>query len=375
MKILHKYVMREILAPFALALVVMSFLALVGDLLQELAERFTNKGLELSDLGMIILYVFPVMATYTVPIALLFATLAAYIQLSQDCEVIAMKAAGMPIRTIFAPAILIGVAATVALLPISVEVSPWARRELKLFIINTVLEKPTLMLREQAWTPEINNMRIFVGEINEEDMTLKDVTVIVNEEDKPKKTIVAEAGKIEVDHEAEKIFLELNDGSIHEFDPNSPDEYSTITFGSLKIPVNIGSIERYIEYSKKYTELGTIRKKEMSLGHLMRRISSLAADSKERRDLIAQIGKRTALAFMPLAFVLIGAPLGIIPYRSRRFYGLAACGLLLLTYYALLMMSESLSKKDLVHPLLAMWIPNILIGVAGVVFILRAERH
>ncbi len=375
MKILHKYVRREILAPFAIVLVVMSFLALVGDLLQELAERFTNKGLDLGDIGTIILYVFPVMAIYTVPIALLFATLAAYIQLSQDCEVIAMKSAGIPIRTIFAPAILIGAAATAVLLPLSVEVSPWARRELKLFIINTVLEKPTLMLTEQAWTPEINNMRIFVGEINEEDMTLKDLTVMVNEEDKPKRTIVAEAGKIEVDHEAEKIFLDLYTGSIHEFDPESPDEHSTITFGSLKIPVNIGSIERYIEYSRKYAELGTIRKKEMSLGHLVRRISTLSADSKERRDLIAQIGKRTAVAFMPLALVLIGAPLGIIPYRSRRFYGLAACGALLLTYYALLMMSESLSKKDLVHPLLAMWIPNILIGLAGVAFIIRAERH
>ena len=367
--------MREILAPFALALVVMLFLALVGDLLQELAQRFTNKGLGLADIGTIILYVFPVMAIYTVPIALLFATLAAYIQLSQDCEVIAMAAAGIPIRAIFAPAILIGAVATAALLPLSVEVSPWARRELKVFIINTVLEKPTLMLTEQAWTPEINNMRIFVGEINEDDMTLKDVTVMVNEEDKPKRTIVAEAGRIEVDHEVEKIFLELYTGSIHEFDPESPDDYSTITFGSLKIPVNIGSIERYIEYSKKYEELGTIRKKEMSLGHLARRISTLPADSKERRDLIAQIGKRTAVAFMPLALVLIGAPLGIIPYRSRRFYGLAACGLLLLTYYALLMVSESLSKKDLVHPLLAMWIPNILIGSAGIAFIIRSERH
>jgi lipopolysaccharide export system permease protein len=375
MKILHKYVMREILAPFVLALVVLSFLALVGDLLQELAERFTNKGLELSDLGMIVLYVIPVMAPYTVPIALLFATLAAYIQLSQDCEVIAMKAAGMPIRTIFAPAILIGAAAAVVLLPISVEISPWARRELKVFIINTVLEKPTLMLKEQAWTPEINGMRIFVGEINEKDMTLKDVTVMVNEEDKPNRTIVAETGRIEVDDEAGKIFLQLNDGSIHEFDPDSPDEYSTITFGSLKVPVNIGSIEKYIEYSKRYANRGTNRKKEMSLGRLTRGISAQAAGSTERRDLIAQIGKRTALAFMPLALVLIGAPMGIIPYRSRRFYGLAVCGLLLLTYYALLMMSESLSENDIVHPLFAMWIPNILLGLAGVAFMSRAERH
>lgn len=375
MKILHKYVTREILVPFALALLVMTFLTLVGDLMQELSSRFTNKGLGVSDIGMMILYVFPVMAPYTVAIALLFATLAAYVQFSQDCEIIAMKAAGMPIRTIFAPAILIGAAATVVLLPVSVEISPWARKELKLFIINAVLEKPTLMLSEQSWTPEINDMRIFVGEIDDEDMTLKDVTVMVSVDDKPSRTIVAESGRIEVDAESKKIFLELNNGSIHEYDPDNPDEYSTVLFGSLKIPVNIGSIERYIEYSKRYEEFGTIRRREMSLAQLMRRISNPETGRIERRDMVAQIGKRTALAFMPLAFVLIGAPLGIIPYKSRRFYGLIVCGLLLAVYYALLMSCESLSKKDLMNPVLAMWIPNMLLGFTGVVFILRAERH
>ena len=210
MKILQRHVAREILVPFALAFVVMTLLTLVGDMLQELAQRFTNRGLELGDLVKMILYVLPTLMIYTIPVALLFATLAAFAQLSQDCEVIAMKAAGIPIRKIFAPAILIGVAASTLLLALCVEVSPWARRELKVFVINTVLAKPTLMLREQAWTPEVDSMRIFVGEINDSDMTLKDVNVVVSKEDEPSRTIVAESGEISVDSETKKIFLELN---------------------------------------------------------------------------------------------------------------------------------------------------------------------
>ena len=136
MKILNRHVAREILIPFALAFLVMTFLTLVGDLLQELAERFTSRGLGLGDIGMIILYMLPTMMIYTIPIALLFATLAAYVQFSQDGEIVAMKAAGIPLRRIFAPAILIGAAATMFLFALCLEVSPWARRELKLFIIN-----------------------------------------------------------------------------------------------------------------------------------------------------------------------------------------------------------------------------------------------
>jgi LPS export ABC transporter permease LptF len=375
MKILNKHVAREILVPFFLVLAVMTFLTLVGDLLQELAERFTNQGLGLSDLGMLVGLVLPVMMTYTVPIALLFATLAAFVQLSQDCEIIAMKASGMPIRKIFMPAILIGVVTTLVLLPLCVEISPRARKRLKLFIVNTILERPTLMLTEQEWTPEFNSMRIFVGSIDEEEMTLKDISVMVSEEDKPHRTIVAESGRIEVDTEAKQIILELIEGSIHEYDSDNPEEYSTVVFNNLKIPVTIGSIDRYLDYSERYERFGSIRKKEMTLAELVRKIRNPGTSDGYRRDLIAQIGKRTALAFMPLTFVLIGAPLGIIPYKSRRFYGLAVCGLLLLLYYALLMASESLSRKEILGPMLAMWVPNILLGIAGLVFIFRAERH
>ncbi len=87
------------------------------------------------------------------------------------------------------------------------------------------------------------------------------------------------------------------------------------------------------------------------------------------------IGERTALAFMPLTFVLIGAPLGIIPYKARRFYGLAVCAGLLVTYYSLLMLGEMLVKKDFINPVIAMWIPNLLLGSAGIAFMVRAERQ
>jgi len=375
MKILHKHIAREILIPFVLAFVVMTFLTLVGDLLQELAQRFTNEGLGFADIGMIGAYVIPMMMVYTIPIALLFATLAAYVQFSQDCEIVAMQAAGVSIRKAFAPAILIGSLATLVLLPINVEISPWARRELKLFIIDTVLERPTLMLTEQAWTPEINDMRIFVGEIDETEMTLRDINILVSKDDGPNRTIVSESGRISIDKDSKKVFFQLDNGSIHEYDQEQPDKYSTTTFSSLKIPVNVAAIDDYVEDNRKYRELSMIRRKEKRTRELVGEILDPATDPKERIRAIGQIGRRTAMAFMPLTFVLIGAPLGIIPYKSRRFYGFAICGLLLLAYYALLMLGESLSKGGVLNPLVAMWVPNLLLGSTGVGLMIRAERR
>lgn len=375
MKILQKHVVREILIPFGLALAVVTFLTLVGELFSELTRRFLNQGLGWRGIGLIMLYMLPTLMTYTIPIALLFATLIAFVRLSQDCEIIAMKAAGISIRRIFAPAIVVGVAATILLLALRAEISPWSRRKLKVFIIKSVLEKPTLMLREQAWTPEVNNMRIFVGEIDDDEMLLRDVNVSVSDEGSPRRTIVAESGKIVVDVELREIFLQLDRGSIHEYNPEKPHEYSTTTFGNLRIPVSIKSIDRYMRrLSDENKEGAALGSKEMSLAQIRQKLSDSAVKPSERYSLLRQIGERIALGFMPLTFVLIGAPLGIVPYKARRFYGLAICAGLLLAYYTLLMVGEMLAKNGLANPLIAMWIPNILLGAAGIVFMVKAER-
>lgn len=371
MKILQRHVAKEILVTFALAFVIMTFLALVGDVLHELAGRFMSKRLALSDIGLLILYVLPPLSAYTIPIALLFATLAAFVRLSQDCEIIAIKSAGIPVRKIFVPAIAIGIAATMLLLVLWAEGAPWARRNLKFFLVNMVLNKPSLMLSEQAWTREINNMRIFVGDIGEDEM-LGDISIMVRGEGKPDRTIVAESGRVYVDTDRKKIFLKLAKGSIHEYDPERPDQYSTTTFSRLTIPVSIYEVDRYL---RKYQGLEHYTEKEMSLNQMIRKLWDQATEPDERRSLLTHIGERTALAFMPLAFVLIGAPLGIIPYKARRFYGLAACGGLLLTYYSLLMLGEMMSRRGLMNPLLAMWTPNLLLGAAGAFFMVMTERR
>ncbi|MBI4830315.1 MAG: LptF/LptG family permease [Candidatus Lindowbacteria bacterium] len=363
---------KEVIIPSGITFVVITFLMLMGEILHELADRFLSKGLALGDVGMLIFYVTPPLVTYTLPIALLFGTLVAFIQLSQDCEITAMKAAGIPIRKAFAPAVVISVSAALLLLALRAEVSPWAQRKLKAFVIELVLKKPTLVLDEQSWTEKVNDMRIFVGEIDDKRMLLKDINIVVRDKDKPYRTIVSQSGRIYVSEDRSKIFLELKDGSMHEYDTKNPDRYSTTSFSSLTIPASIGAINRYV---KRYQSLDNLEKKEMSYRQLFEKLSDPSIAPGEKVSLLKHIGERTALSFMPVAFVLIGAPLGIIPYKARRSYGLAVCAGLLVLYYSLLIIGEALAKRGIVNPLVAMWIPNVFLGTAGVLFMIRAERQ
>jgi len=351
--------------------VVITFLVVIGNLLKEIAGRFMNNGLGFQEMGMLFLYALPSLITYTIPIALLFATLIAFVQLSQDCEIIAMKSAGIPIRKVFTPAIIIGLIAAFFLLFLKAEVSPRARVQMKRFLIETVLDKPTLVLSEQAWTREFNNMRIFVGNIDDEQMRLHHINIVINNDDGPRRNIVAKSGRIYLGENKEKVFLELRDGAVHEYDLKEPDTYTTTTFGMLTIPVDIYALNKYVQ---KYNSLENLSKKEMTAGQIIEKIQDPSISPATRTGLLEQIGERTALAFMPLVFVLIGAPLGVIPHKARRMYGLAICAGLVLAYYALLILGEALAKKYMVNPVLAMWIPNLFLGAAGVFLMARAER-
>jgi lipopolysaccharide export system permease protein len=130
-------------------------------------------------------------------------------------------------------------------------------------------------------------------------------------------------------------------------------------------------VDKYIE---KFDSLGNVRKKEMTFQQIIERILDPSLGEAQRQNLIRYLSEQTALAFMPLVFALISAPLGIIPHKARRMYGFAVCGGLLLAYYSLLILGETLAKKGVLNPPLAMWIPNFFLGAIGFFYMIQAEK-
>ncbi len=370
MTIMRRHVTREIIVPSAITFSVITFLVLVGQVLQQLAKRFSGKLPDIGNTTLMIIYLMPRLMPYTISAALLFGTLIGFAQLSQDGEIIALKAAGIPIRKVFAPIIVLGLVATMFVLLLKGEVSLWTDQKLKELLIKMVLKSPTLVLSEQTWTHESDDMRIFVGNVDDKKMVLRDVNIIMDGKDSPQKTIVAQGGRIYIEDKG--VFLELTDGSIHEYDLKNPEQYSTTTFKSLTIPVTIKALNRYV---KRQAKPGDVDEWDTPSRELLANLSDPSLSDDKRLALLGPLSERAAVAFMSLTFVLIGAPLGIIPHKSRRFYGVAICAGLLLMYYSLLIMGEALAKRELISPLISGWIPNGFIGGVGVFLMLRAEKR
>ncbi|MFW5729897.1 MAG: LptF/LptG family permease, partial [Spirochaetota bacterium] len=86
--------------------------------------------------------------------------------------------------------------------------------------------------------------------------------------------------------------------------------------------------------------------------------------------------KKFAIPFACLAFVFLAFPVGLIPRRSGRSVGFGLGLLVAVVYWSLLIAGDTLGGREMqISPVLAMWVPNLLVLLVGlVVYAVRKVR-
>lgn len=117
---------------------------------------------------------------------------------------------------------------------------------------------------------------------------------------------------------------------------------------------------------------GTLR--EAPTPRQKRQIESYILESttlqKRINGYLVEVQKKFSVPFACIVFVLVGGPLGMMAKKSGTAIGFLSI-LFFIFYYLCLLGGETLSDRGLLPPWLAMWAPNIALGVAGVVLVIR----
>ena len=75
-----------------------------------------------------------------------------------------------------------------------------------------------------------------------------------------------------------------------------------------------------------------------------------------------------------VVFALVAIPLSLRPHRSGPSIGMGLSILVLFAYYAIAIPAQLAAEGRVIAPVLGAWLPNAVIGVLGVVLLIRAAR-
>ncbi|MBI3333571.1 MAG: LptF/LptG family permease [Candidatus Omnitrophica bacterium] len=364
MRILRLYLLKEMLQPTWMALVLFTFILLVGNLVK-LADLLVNKGVSpLAILEMFGLLI-PSLLSHTVPMAALTGTLLAFGRLSGDREILAMRTSGVSLLALALPVLLVGLTFSVGLIPINDRVVPWSHYATRQLLKDIGIRNPTAFLEPGTFIKEFKPYILFVYRVNGNRM--EKIRIYEPREGKPTRTIVAERGEFTPLPAQRRVLLKLFDGTADEPDPRESAKFYKLKFAAYSMKLDLIQGENPQNLSKK--------PKDMTLPELKEEAQRLREEGIDALPLKIEGHRRIALAFSPFAFVLVGLPLGITTRRAQRSVGLGLSVLVFLGYYLFLVLGQSLAQKELLGPGPALWMGNLVCMALGTLLLWRAGRH
>jgi lipopolysaccharide export system permease protein len=103
--------------------------------------------------------------------------------------------------------------------------------------------------------------------------------------------------------------------------------------------------------------------------------SRISSHEVAKNRYLVEVHKKFSIPFASIVFILVGAPLGIASRKGSMGIGITLSIFFFLLYWICLILGEDLADRRLLHPMLAMWFPNILIGIAGMYLTWRTVKE
>ncbi len=353
MRILDRYVLRELLPPFVLGLG--GFLViLVGDILYTLAEYIVSGRVTFEVVVRLLAYKMPAIMVITFPVSTLFGTLLGLGRLARDRELQAMRLMGTSLPRLFAPVVAFGLAITGLTFLTNEVISPWANQRANTLIRRAIFGEAFPEVREQVFLRGPGNRFLYINRVDDRAGVLRDVLIFESEGPLPRLITAREASW------SAKTWV-LRQGVTRDLDDRGFTSHEA-AFESMQINVGLDAGGFFA---------GQRTPEEMTVRELRSHVSLFQAGLPAR--VAVEYHRKFAIPAASLVFALVGAPLSLFAARGGRFLGVGASILLLFIYYVVMSIARALGSAGVLSPVVAAWTPNLLFLAGGAMLIVWAE--
>lgn len=346
--ILDRYVTREIINPFILAVGGFAIIGLV-DILFVLVDIFVRSKISILVLFRLLAYKLPAVVVLFFPMAVIFAVMLLFVRMAKDSELSVLTTSGVNAFRIIFPAIIITVAISFLSFFINEKLVPLANIASDNLIKDELKKSPLPNIKKN--TVFKNQDRFFyIKDIDTKTNTMEWVTVFEQQRRFPR-ILTAKSASFN------NYKWVLQHGMIQEFNDDGSINFVN-QFDEMTINVD-ENIRTFYQNNKK--------PKEMDSKELREKIEDLEKGGLNTRELKVEYQLKLATPAMCAVFGLVGLAFCLSFVKTGKdWWGviLAICCAVLTVgfYFFLLALFRAFAKEGSFPIVLGAWTPNLIYG-------------
>ncbi len=363
LRTLDRYLMREIAMPFAIALVVSTFILQIPPILRE-GEALVARGVPLAVVARLLFTLLPQALSLTIPMAVLGGILIGFGRLAGDREFVALQACGVSFARLFRPVAVVAIVATAATAYETIVALPQANQSFREITFGVIAARVESSVKPGVFFEDFPNRVIYVRSLPPGG-GWKDVFLSDTSRGDQTTVYFAKEGRIRLDREKRLVQLFLLDGTSHTTYLSKPEAYEGAAFDEIAITLDPETV---------FPRPPAKGAPEMTFAEL----DAAIADAQSRNDpgytyrfMVQQ--KLSLPATCPI-LALIGLALGASSRKDGKLAGFVLGFGVIFVYYVLLWMARAFAHGGRLSPEWAPWIPNIIMGSAGLALLAWRAR-
>ena len=366
MRILTRYILREVVSHALIGAAVFTFVLFTRDL-GRILELVVRNSAPLPSIAEVFFFTVPVALTYTIPMGVLVGILIGLSRLAADSEITAMRASGLGVWTFLRIISLFVVVAWLLALANSVYLAPRSLAELGKLQDNLKGSQASFEVQPRVFYEGFPKIVLYVQDVKAMSggALWKGVFLADLSDPAAPRISLAREGLL-VSQGADRLDLHLTDGSTHETDPKNPDQYQISTFQTTDIPLQVPMSQSAQEHEP--TSLH-----EMKIGDLLH--TAQTADPVTRRWNLIEFHNRLALPTACIVLALVGIPLGLSSKKGGKSSGFVMTILLVFLYYSVSLIGVSFAKQGTLPPAAGVWLADFVFLVGGIFLLWQSERR
>jgi LPS export ABC transporter permease LptG/LPS export ABC transporter permease LptF len=340
--------------------------------LQKAAGLFSilvNASTTPANVGYLFLLLLPATLPLTIPLGVLSGTLIALSRMSSDGEIIALRASGVPARRLALPTAVFGLAAVLLTGVCSLWLTPWCNTETIRVLNDLGAAQVTAEIQPRVFEESFPNTILYVGDVlpgqpvRWRNIFIADMTPpgkrksmgAGEQGEGPRVTLAGEA-IVTPDPARNRLQMSMVRNSTYEAGPN-PETYYRVSYP--KGEQVLDARERSAVRAKLFSATPTLE---------------LLPEIKKSAEANIEFHQRLALPLACLLLALTGLPLGVSSRKGGKSAAFVVTVAVAFLYYMALVSLVGLAREGRINPTLAVWLPDLLFAVLGIVALIRLER-